>query len=130
MIKEIFFNNDKYRKTFEGKKFTVKKDGVRYYTLSTGGSGGTFLNPFVLAKNSTFTITDTVLIGTILFYVFDPGSGGHNPYEFVSFNRRNLVVASDVVLQNRGVLNSLLNHVYQLFTRIFRKELVACLENY
>lgn len=102
MIKEILFDNDKYRKTFEGKKFTVKKDGVRYYTLTTGGNGITWLDPFVLAKNSTFTITDTVLIGTELFYVFDSFSSNINGYEFVSFNKRNLVVASDVVLQNGG----------------------------
>lgn len=101
MIKEIFFNNDKYRKTFEGKKFTVKKDGVRYFSLTSGGEGS-WLNTFVLAKNSTFTITDTVLIGTELFYVFDSFSSNINGYEFVSFNKRNLVVASDVVLQNGG----------------------------
>ena len=124
MIKEMFFDKDKYRKTYLGKRFTVKKDNVYYYTLVSGGVAWS-RDDFVLAKNTSYTITDAFMIGAGLFYVFDAFSSDNDHDLYINFNKRDFVAASDVVLQNGGVLNSLLNHVYQLFTRIFGKELVA-----
>lgn len=122
MIKEMFFDKDKYRKTYQGKRFTVKKDNVYYYTLVSGGVGWT-RDAFVLAKNTSYTITDAFMIGSELFYVFDSFSSDNDHDLYINFNKRDFVAASDVVLQSGGVNSHLLTHVRQLLSCFYRKEL-------
>lgn len=101
MIKEILFDNDKYRKTYQGKRFTVKKDNVYYHTLVSGGVAWS-REDFVLAKNTSYTITDAFMIGAELFYVFDAFSCDNDHDLYININKRDFVAASDVVLQNGG----------------------------
>ena len=124
MIKEMFFDKDKYRKTYQGKRFTVKKDNVYYYTLVSGGVAWS-RDDFVLAKNTSYTITDAFMIGAGLFYVFDAFSCDNDHDLYINFNKRDFVAASDVVLQNGGVISTLLTHLYQGLRAITNRKLVA-----
>lgn len=128
MIKELLFNKEIYAKKYIGLKVHIAK-GTTYFTeidINTGGRLGGYIEYNYSVKNDISGEITGVFLATEDFE-------HQNVYFVVKYYKNNdpttyflmALRKSDVEIVSGGVFNVLLIHVYQLFTRIFRKELIA-----
>ena len=135
MIKEILYNKETYDEKYIGLNCTIPKNAkiFSYFSPNANGELGGMVgnNSMQQGRRATHDISGKITgsflateendeTSRIHFFIAYVDNSNLVPDTFIMIARK-----SDVEIENGGVLNSLLIHVYQLFTRIFRKELIA-----
>lgn len=121
MIKKLILNKINYILDLSQTAIYMKpKEDVQAYSVTINDNGEFEAYPYQVFRNNDPGLKEQRRI--VLEFEYN----GDRYYISNLWGTRFCAYkASDVEIENGGVINSLLSHVYQPFTRIFRKELIA-----